>query len=129
MSGTEASMLHSNLERVGDAVVGLRTGQDLHSLLSRGHGKLSPGEIDVMVAHLASIVEAGALFREKCFICHGRAVVLARSEFVLRNGTLYGRYSDRETALFLENHGRLTGPQIATIVAMLEGQLPPQTAD
>jgi len=119
---------HGNLERRGETVVGRRTGKDLRSIFTRGHGKLSPREFDVMVAHLTSIVEAGALFREKCFICHGRAVTLARSELVLRNGALYGRYSGREIATFLENHGRLSGPQIATVVTMLKGQLAAKTA-
>lgn len=120
---------HDNLESVGGTIAGRRTGKDLRSLLARGHGKLSPTEIDAMVAHLTSIVEAGSLFREKCFICHGRAAVLARSELILRNGTLYGRYSGRNVEAFLENHGRLNGPQIATVVAMLTGQIAPQTAD
>ena len=69
-----------NLERVGDKIVVRGTGKGLRSLLARGHGKLSPPEIDAMVAHLASILESGALFQEKCFICHGRAVAFARSE-------------------------------------------------
>lgn len=98
-------------------------------MLTRGHGKLSPGEIDVMVAHLASIVGAGGLYREKCFICHRRAVVLARSELVLGNGTFFGRYSNRDIGAFLENHGRPNGPEIATVVGMLKAQLAPQTAD
>ena len=119
----------ADLELADGKTVVRGTGRDLRSILARGHGKLSPRETDVMVAHLASILETGALFREKCFICHGRAVDLARSELVLRNGTLYGHYSGREIGTFLENHGRLSGPQIATAVEMLKGQLSSQTAD
>jgi len=120
---------HGSLDSRGDKIVGRDTGQDLRSMLTRGHGKLSAGEIDVMVAHLVSIVETGGLYREKCLICHRRAVVLARSELVLRNGKVFGRYSNRDIGAFLENHGRLNGPEIATVVGMLKGQLPPQTAD
>lgn len=114
------------LERAGNTIVVRGTGKELRSFLARGHGKLSPAEIDVMVDHLTFIVDAGALFRKKCFDCHGRAVVFARSELVLRDGTLYGRYSGRETAPFMENHGRLTGDQVATMVTMLKGQLAAQ---
>ncbi len=117
------------LERRGDTIVLRHTGKDLRPLLARGHGKLSPPEIDLMAAHFAFILEAGALFRDKCFICHGRAVVFARSALILRNGTLYGRYSGRETARFMVNHGRLNGPQVATVVTMLKGQLGARTSD
>lgn len=120
---------HDNLARRGDTIVGRRSGRDLRSFLTGGHGKLTPGEIDAMVAHLTAIVDAGALFRKKCFICHGRAVAFARNALILKNGKLYGRYSHRETALFVANHGRLKGPQVVTIIAMLKAQLAPNTAD
>lgn len=121
--------VHDNLKRLGDKIVGRDTGKELRSFLTGGHGKLAPLEMDVMVAHLASILEAGALFREQCLICHGRAVALARSQIILRDGRLVGRYTGRDIGTFLENHGRLKGDQIATVVQMLERQLATQIAD
>jgi mono/diheme cytochrome c family protein len=121
--------VHDNLKRLGDKIVGRDTGMELRSFLTGGHGKLAPGEIDVMFAHLASILEGGALFRERCLICHGRAVALARSQIILRDGRLVGRYTGRDIGTFLENHGRLKGVQIATVIQMLERQLATQTAD
>jgi mono/diheme cytochrome c family protein len=121
--------VHDNLKRVGNKIVGLDTGRELRSFLAGGHGKLVPLEIDVIVAHLASILEAGALFRQNCIICHDRALVLARRQLVLRHGRLVGRYTDRDIETFLENHGRLNRVQITKVVQMLEGQLATQIAD
>lgn len=50
-------------------------------------------------------------------------MVLARRELALRGDRLVGRYTGRDIALFLENHGRLEGPEIETILRMLERQL------
>lgn len=118
-----------HLEHHGDAIVGRRTGKALHSFLSAGHGRLSADEIDVIVAHLAFILEQEALFRKHCLICHGRAVDLARSQLVIRNGTLMGRYTGRTTETFLEHHGRLQANDVARVVKMLERQLSSQTPD
>lgn len=119
--------VHENLRSLGGKIVGRDTGKELRVFLTGGHGQLAPLEIDMMVAHLASILEAGALFREKCLICHGRGVELARSRLILRGGKLVGRYTGRDIGIFLENHGRLEGVQIRTIVQMLRRQLATQT--
>lgn len=60
---------------------------------------------------------------KQCLICHGRAVTLARSQLMLRDGRVVSRYTDRDIGTFLENHGRLEGVQIVTFVQMLERQL------
>lgn len=112
-----------NLTRRDGRIVGRDGGQELRAFLAGGHGRLEPLEVDVMVAHLAAILEAGGLYRENCLVCHDRAVVLARRELALRGDRLVGRYTGRDIALFLENHGRLEGPEIETILRMLERQL------
>ena len=112
-----------SLVRLGDRIVGRETGKELRAFLAAGHGRLAPGEVDAMVAHLAFILEAGGLFREKCLICHDRAAVLARRELLLLGGRLVGRYTGRDIPAFLENHGRLEGAEVATILRMLERQL------
>ena len=111
------------LVRRGERILGRESGKELRAFLAAGHGRLAPGEVDAMVAHLAFILEAGGLFRDKCLICHDRAVVLARRELILRDGRLIGRYTGRDIAVFLENHGRLDGDEVATILNMLERQL------
>ncbi|MCP5364782.1 MAG: cytochrome c [Hyphomicrobiales bacterium] len=118
-----------HLERHGDTIVGRRTGQELRSFLSAGHGRLSAGEIDVIVAHLDFILKQEALFREHCLICHGRAVDLARSQLVIRNGALMGRYTGREIKTFLEHHGRLKTNDVPRVVEMLERQLNSQSTN
>ncbi len=121
--------VHDKLERLEGEIVGRGTGRELRSFLTAGHGNLVRPEIDAMVAHLAAILGRGALFREKCLICHGRAVTLARSELILRHGRLVGRYSGRDIATFLQNHGRLEVAHIPTIVEMFERQLSPESGD
>ena len=118
-----------SLERIEGRVVGRDSGRELQSFLARGHGRLTPAEVDTMVAHLTSILAAGGLFREKCLICHGRAVGLARLELIMREARLTGRYSGRDIAVFLAVHGRLEPHEVPTIVQMLERQLADQTDD
>lgn len=112
-----------NLVWRDDQIVGRDSGKELRPFLAGGHGRLEPLEVDVMVAHLAAILEAGGLFRENCLMCHDRAVVLARRELVRRGNRLVGRYSGRDIAVFLENHGRLDDSEIAIVLRMLERQL------
>ncbi|MBL6957871.1 MAG: hypothetical protein ISR52_02750 [Rhodospirillales bacterium] len=115
--------VHVTLKRQGNKVVGRETGLELGSFLKDGHGKLESAEAEVMVAHLASILETEPIFHEKCLICHGRAVTFVRFELILRNGRVIGRYTGRDIEAFLNNHGRLAGSEIPTIVRMMERQL------
>ena len=82
--------------------------------------------------HFAAIQKSGRLFRKKCEICHVRAVDVARDKLILRDGELVGRYTGRDTALFLTNHGRLTAEEILVMVEVLKRQvlqrLPPATS-
>ena len=121
--------VQNSLVRADDKVVGRRGGKELRFLLASGHGRLAPGDVPVVVAHLISVLEAGGLYREKCRICHRRAVVLARSKLFLLNGTLVGRYTGRRIETFLENHGRLEGAEIPTIAQMLKRQLSTEMAE
>ena len=112
-----------SLARHGDRIVGRDSGKELRPFLAGGHGRLGPLEVEALVAHLVAVLEAGGLYRDKCRLCHDRAVVLARSELALRGDRLVGRYSGRDIAVFLENHGRLDGPEIEIILRMLKRQL------
>ena len=76
-----------------------------------------------MVEHLEAILVSGGVFREKCTACHRRAVGLARTWLVLKDGKVTGRYTGRDIGAFLENHGRLTEDEIPKVLAMLERQL------
>ncbi len=111
------------LERMGDKVVGSKTGQELRALLESGHGRLAPDEIEAVVAHLTFVLQAGGLFRTKCGICHDRASELARATLLLHGNRLVGRYSGRDVAEFLASHGRLEPEEIDIVLAALKGQL------
>ena len=104
-------------------LIGRKTGREVRAFLEAGHGKLMPDEVKSMVAHLTSVQRSGGLFQDKCIICHDRAVKLARTELVIEDGRLIGRYSRRDIAQFLTNHGRLKGDEVAKMVDVLKRQL------
>jgi len=117
------AFVHESLIRSEGRIVGRQSGEELRAFLEAGHGKLSDDEIDVMVAHLSAIQQSGRLFHRKCRVCHERAVVLARRELILRDGELFGRYSDRKMETFLSNHGRLTSDEVPKMLEVLKRQL------
>lgn len=112
-----------NLERRDGQIVGRKSGIALGAYLAKGHGRLAVDRVPEMLAHLTTIFDAGGLFRRHCRICHERGVVLARRELLLRDGRVVGRYSGRDIRAFLENHGRLDGDEIETVMRMLKRQL------
>jgi len=115
------SLLISN----GD-IYGRKSGQELHSFLESGHGSLTAFEIETMVRHLTNIQNSGQLFRNKCRICHDRAVILARRKLIVKDGELIGRNTKRNIAQFLSGHGRLTSDEVSTMVEVLKRQLDTQ---
>jgi len=100
-----------------------KSSRELRGFLNSGHGKLSPVEIDVLVVHFENILNSGGLFQDKCRVCHDRAVELARHQLILREGTLTGRYTGRDIAEFLQNHGRLQQDEVERMIAVLKRQL------
>lgn len=117
------AFVQESILREGDKLIGRDSGLDLRAFLARGHGKLSAAEVETMMTHLTSILEAGAVFRDSCVICHGRAVVFARSQLAVKDGLLVGRYSGRAVEDFLQTHGRLEAAEIGVVVEALSNQL------
>lgn len=115
--------VNEHLWIVENRVIGRQTGRELGVFLRNGHGKLNPDEMNLLVLQLISILNRGGIFRDKCHICHDRAVLLARRQLVLRDGKLIARYSARDMAMFLEYHGRLEGAEVDAILQMLSSQL------
>ncbi|PLX37691.1 MAG: hypothetical protein C0606_05260 [Hyphomicrobiales bacterium] len=114
----------SALERDEDGtIVGKHRGAAIDDLLVNGHGRLSKEEVPVMLDHLTRIFELGSLFRNRCLICHDRAVDLARERLALKDGRVIGRYSGRDIATFLQSHGRLSLEEIAPVIDMLTRQI------
>ena len=101
-----------------DGVVGSR-GQPLEQFLSRHQGGLAKEDIGPILEMFRRQIESGALFRERCAICHDTAREFARINLILRDGVLIGRYSDREVAPFLVGHARLTASQAAEMTQAL----------
>lgn len=115
-----------SLARRGAGVIGRNSGVSLEVYLLRGHGRLAAVQVPVMVAHLTAILDAGALFHDRCRICHDRAVLLVRRELIARDGRIAGRYTGRDIRAFLETHGRLQVGEAETIMNMLQRQLAAQ---
>lgn len=115
--------VRNNLELRDGQVVGRKAGTEIGAFLERGHGRLSPPELDLLAAHLISIRLTGQIYQDKCLICHDRAVDLARTRLIVKDGVLSGRYSGRVIGDFLVSHGRLDDEEQATIHTMLERQL------
>lgn len=115
--------VQDSIAREDGKLVGQSNGMGVEAFLSAGHGKLSPVEIEAMMSHLTAILDAGALFKDNCVICHGRAVVFARGHLGMKDGLLVGRYTGREVEEFLTGHGRLEEPEIRIIVEALSKQV------
>lgn len=112
------------LKAAGDKIVGKQSGRELGVLLANHRGtKLSPAEVKALTDHFGAMLPTGWLYQEKCLGCHDRAVVLARTHLIERDGQLVGRYSGRDIDSFLSDHGRLTEMQADVIRAMLRRQL------
>lgn len=106
------------------AVVGRASGRPLAQLLTGHRGtRLSEAEIKALVDHFGAMLATGWLFQEKCIACHERAVVLARTYLADKDGRIVGRYSGRDMAAFLAEHGRLSPVEAEVILAMLARQL------
>jgi hypothetical protein len=69
-----------NLARRGDQIVGRDSGKELRPFLAGGHGRLEPLEVDVMVAHLAAILE-GCFANNASYVTTGRSCSRAGSSF------------------------------------------------
>ncbi len=117
------SFVRQNLVEDRGRLIGRKTGREVRAFLEAGHGNLTLEETKSMVAHLTNIQSARGLFQDKCIICHDRAVVLARTELAIEDGRLVGRYSKRDIAQFLTNHGRLKSDEVARMVDVLKRHL------
>ena len=106
-----------------NGLVGKSSGRPVIDYLEAGHGKLSDKEIDVLIEQFEFIQGTGRLFKEKCIICHDNAVKFARLKLILRDDILTGRYTDRDVAEFLLNHGRLDASEAKKMVEVLTRQL------
>lgn len=99
------------------------SGAPLADFLNRHPRGLSPGDAQTLMTQFEAMLQTGFLFQEKCIVCHERASELARLRLIERNGALMGRYTNRDIAAFMPHHGRLTSPEVETIMAMLHRQV------
>lgn len=103
-----------------EPLVGRNSGRSVAALLEGGHGRLTPADAAILVAHFQAIRASGQLFRTKCRMCHDTASELVRRALILRDGILTGRYTGRDIAQFLTVHGRLTPAEAEQMLGVLE---------
>ncbi len=111
------------LKLLNDSLVAKKTGQPVSVLLESGHGGLSPAETEAILDLFLNIRQSGRLFFEKCRICHINAKELARINLIVRDDRLMGRYTGRDIAEFLLDHGRLELNEITIMVEVLKRHL------
>lgn len=104
-------------------IIGKASGRPVIDYLKAGHGELSDKEINVLIQQFEFIQQTGRLFKEKCIICHDNAAEFARQKLILRDDILKGRYTDRDVAEFLLQHGRLDPSEAQKMVEVLIRQL------
>ncbi len=104
-------------------IVGKASGRPVIDYLKAGHGKLSDEEVNVLIQQFEFIQQSGRLFKEKCIICHDNAAEFARQKLILRDDVLTGRYTDRDVAEFLLQHGRLDASEAQKMLEVLMRQL------
>ena len=113
-----------SLKSVAAKTYGKRTGRALADILKGHKGtSLSAEETKALLDHFAAILKTGFLYQEKCLTCHVRAVDLARTWLIEKDGRVLHRFDGRNIATFLENHGRLNAEEKEAIVVMLRRQL------
>lgn len=106
-----------------NGLVGKASGRPVIDYLKAGHGRLSDQEIDVLIEQFEFIQGTGRLFKEKCIVCHDNAAKFARLKLILRDDILTGRYTDRDVAELLLQHGRLDASEAQKMVEVLTHQL------
>lgn len=115
-----ADFARSKLRLVDGRLTGSAPDRDLPEFLGEHRGGLPPALAAGVAAMLAAEAATPNLFRTHCRICHGTAAELARTALIRRDGTLYGRYSGRSIAEFLNGHGRLDADGTAFFLDLLE---------
>jgi len=113
---------HLKLEK--GTVLG-RDGRDIEQFLERHAGGLSAEEAALFVSVFAQQVASGGFYKDHCEICHDSARELARLRLIIRDDRLVGRYTDRDIASFLTQHGRMNEAEAAAmtkaLTAILQG--------
>lgn len=115
--------VHNRLDLKEGRLVSTSSGKDVEAFLSGGHGRLGPAERQILIDQLIAIRQSGRLFHDKCLTCHDRAAEFARSNLIVKDGVLVGRYSGKDTSQFLQGHGRLAPDEVDRMIDVLKRQL------
>ena len=113
--GHSGAFARDRLEIVDGQLVGRESGRLVERFLEGHPGGLTQADIALFRDVMYRQVEAGGLFREKCAVCHGRAVELAAANLGITEGVLIIRYNKTPVRDFLTSHGRLSVREIEIV--------------
>lgn len=119
--GHAGAFARATLERVDGVLRGRKSGREVAAFLPGHLGRLDPEQVALFVAVFTKQIGSGALFQQRCAICHVRARDLARASLVVVEGRLLGRYSGRDIEAFLQGHGRASETEAAELHRALLG--------
>ncbi len=117
--GHAGEFARERLRLDGDKVVGKRLRKDIGTFLLRHQGGLTTTEAAGLYEAFLRQLMAGGLFKTRCGACHRQARELARLELILADRNLIGRYSGRDMASFLRQHGNRTEEEAVLLYDML----------
>lgn len=101
-------------------------GQDLRVFLRRHYGRPKDDEIAAIYAALLRVAQGKGRFKTRCGICHESAEQVAKEFLIRRDGRLFGRYTGRDIAVFLQRHGTDSLEEAAFFTSVLERQPVPR---
>ena len=117
--GHAGAFAREQLRLDGDAVFGKSLGRDINAFILRHQGRLTHVEANALYDAFRRQLNAGGLFETRCRACHRRAYELARLELIIAADRLIGRYSGRDMAVFLAQHGSRTNDEAEVLFDML----------
>ena len=110
--GHSGPFARETLEIVEDRLVGRATGRPVEAFLRRHPGGLSSADSRMFHDVMYRQVQSGGVYRQRCAICHGRAVEMAARDLAIIDGHLVVRYGGRSVRELLGEHGRLEPDEI-----------------
>lgn len=129
------SHCHSNIEDFAKAdlyikdgkLCGRGCGHDIRQFLPQHYGHPNSEQAlalyDLLFAQLqgsaTDLTSSRGGFKTRCAICHINERELAQHHLVRKDGVVYGRYTGRELAAFLANHGRIRADELDFFVQLL----------
>lgn len=117
--GHAGQFARTSLTVDGGVLKGKSDNRDIRVLLDKHNGGYGKDDIAAIYDMLRAQVRTPNVFKAKCGKCHDTAAQLVREQVVVRDGVLYGRYSQHRLADYLPGHGHLSPAETKTLLDAL----------